>query len=74
VPQQDDRLRSELTAVLAGLNEAQREIVLMRFVDGMSLKEIADALDVPLGTVKSRLHHALQTLRNDRRTRDYFIE
>ena len=63
-----------LAAVLAGLNEAQREIVLMRFVDGMSLKEIAGALDVPLGTVKSRLHHALQALRNDRRTRDYFLE
>ena len=71
---QDERSRSELAAVLAGLNEAQREIVLMRFVDAMSLKEIADALAVPLGTVKSRLHHALQTLRNDRRTRDYFLE
>ena len=74
VPQQDERSRSELAAVLGGLNEAQREIVLMRFVDGMSLKEIAGALEVPLGTVKSRLHHALQTLRNDRRMRDYFLE
>ena len=72
--QQDERSRSELTAVLVALPEAQREILLMRFVDGMSLREIAAALDVPLGTVKSRLHHALQALRNDRRTRDYFLE
>jgi len=74
VSQQPERSRSELAAVLVALPEAQREILLMRFVDGMSLREIAAALDVPLGTVKSRLHHALQTLRSDRRTRDYFIE
>ena len=40
----------------------------------MSLQEIADALNIPLGTVKSRLHYALKALRDDRRTRDYFLE
>ncbi|MHC4118924.1 MAG: RNA polymerase sigma factor [Planctomycetota bacterium] len=71
---ESDRSRSELAAVLTVLPEDRREILLMRFVDGMSLQEIADALEIPLGTVKSRLHHALKTLRNDRRTRDYFLE
>ncbi|MHC4567566.1 MAG: RNA polymerase sigma factor [Planctomycetota bacterium] len=66
--------RGELADVLAGLSEPQRETLLMRFVDGMSLKEIASALEIPLGTVKSRLHHALRALRDDRRTRDYFFE
>lgn len=69
-----EHCRSELAAVLAVLPERQREVFLMRFVDDMSLKEIAAALDVPLGTVKSRLYHGLQTLRGDRRTRDYFLE
>ncbi len=74
VPQEIERSRRELAAVLVALPAAQRETTLMRFVDGMSLQEIASALEVPLGTVKSRLHHALRTLRDDRRTRDYFLE
>ncbi len=66
--------RSELTAVLAILPDEQREVLLMRFVDDMSLQEIAAALNIPLGTVKSRLHHALQRLRDDRRTKEYVLE
>jgi RNA polymerase sigma-70 factor (ECF subfamily) len=48
---------------LCGLSEVQQEVVLMRFVDGLDLQAIADALEVPLGTVKSRLHTALELLR-----------
>jgi RNA polymerase sigma-70 factor (ECF subfamily) len=70
---QDGRNRSELAAVLIVLPDEQREVLLMRFVDDMGLQEIAAALDIPLGTVKSRLHNALRTLRADRRTRDYFL-
>ncbi|MHC4679696.1 MAG: RNA polymerase sigma factor [Planctomycetota bacterium] len=69
-----DPRRAELAGVLKVLPEPQREVLLMRFVDTMSQQEIAEALAIPLGTVKSRLHNALQTLRNDRRTRDYFIK
>ena len=67
-----DRQRRELAAVLAVLPEAQREVLLMRFVDGMSLAEIGEALGVPEGTVKSRLHNAIAALRKDERTREYF--
>ena len=63
---------SELTAVVAGLPETHREVVLMRFVDGLSLEEIATALSIPLGTVKSRLHNALKTLRADPRVEKFF--
>jgi RNA polymerase sigma-70 factor (ECF subfamily) len=66
------RERAELAAVLDGLPEAQREVVLMRFVDGLSLVEIAEALGVPEGTVKSRLHNAIAALRKDDRTVQYF--
>jgi len=44
------------------LDEGEREIVTLRFGEDMSLKEIASALDIPLGTVKSRLHKALARL------------
>jgi len=62
----------DLEIVLAELPEEHREVVLLRFVEGLSLAEIADAMEIPLGTVKSRLHNALQTLRRDERTREYF--
>jgi RNA polymerase sigma-70 factor (ECF subfamily) len=66
--------RADLTAVLTVLPQEQREVILMRFVDDMKIREIAGALSVPVGTIKSRLHNALQTLRQDRRTQDYFLE
>lgn len=66
--------RTELAAALATLPVEQREVVLMRFLDDMSLEEIAQALQAPIGTVKSRLHRALETLRRDPRARDYFLD
>lgn len=64
--------RPELAEVLASLPETHREVLLMRFVDGLSLAEIGVALQIPLGTVKSRLHNALNLLREDPRAKDYF--
>ncbi len=61
-----------LHAVVRLLPEPQREVVLMRFVDDFSMAEIAEALEIPLGTVKSRLHHALNALREDENTKRYF--
>ena len=52
----------------------QREVALMRLLDGFSLEEISTALDIPLGTAKSRLYNALRSLRDDPRTRDYFLD
>ena len=64
--------RQDMRQILARLPETQREVVLMRFVDEMALAEIASALEIPIGTVKSRLHNALQSLRTDDRVREYF--
>jgi RNA polymerase sigma-70 factor (ECF subfamily) len=64
--------RAELAAVLWSLPATHREVLLMRFVDALSLDEIARALCIPLGTVKSRLHNALNTVRDDPRLREYF--
>lgn len=62
--------RDQISAALAALGEEHREVLLLRFVDGLSLAEIAEALEIPLGTVKSRLHNALAALRADERTRE----
>lgn len=64
--------KSDLHNVLAQLSEPHREVVLMRYIDDMTQDEIAEALDIPVGTIKSRLHHAIKTLRDDPRTRAYF--
>ena len=66
--------RAGLARTLTKLSEAQRETILLRFVDDLSLNEIAQALELPVGTVKSRLHTALETLRNDPEVRSFFLE
>lgn len=54
----------DAAAVIAALPARQREVLLLRFVDGMSLPEIAQVLDIPLGTVKSRLHVGIGRLKS----------
>lgn len=61
-----------LDAALARLSPERREVLTLRFVDDLSLAEIAAALQVPLGTVKSRLHLAIKDLREDPQTKDLF--
>lgn len=47
---------------LGKLGEKHKEVFMMRHFDGMALEEIAEALDINTGTVKSRLHHATKTV------------
>ncbi len=51
-------------AVVAGLQPDHREILCLRFVDGLGPTEIGKRLGVPTGTAKSRLHHALRAVKN----------
>jgi RNA polymerase sigma-70 factor (ECF subfamily) len=52
------RLCSKLDALLDGLDEAEREVVVMTYCAGLSRREVADSLGVPEGTVASRLRRA----------------
>ena len=61
-----------LTILLEVLPADQREVVVLRFVEDFDIKDIAVALEIPEGTVKSRLHHALRLLRTSPRTRHCF--
>lgn len=46
------------------LPEHVREVVVLRVMEGLKYSEISDVVDIPLGTVKSRLHNGLDLLRN----------
>ncbi|GAA3087812.1 RNA polymerase sigma factor [Streptosporangium carneum] len=48
---------------LVRLPLAQREVVVLAFLNDLGHQEIAEILGIPVGTVKSRLHHARATLR-----------
>jgi RNA polymerase sigma-70 factor (ECF subfamily) len=49
---------------IAALPSLQREILELRFSQGLSYAEIAEALEIPVGTVRSRLHHAVAEVRS----------
>jgi len=48
---------------IASLSFEHRVVIVLFYLDGFSLNEIAYILDCPVGTVKSRLHYARQNLR-----------
>jgi RNA polymerase sigma-70 factor (ECF subfamily) len=52
----------DLQNVLAGLPPPQREVLLLRFQDDLSYAEIAVVVGCPVGTVKTRIHHAKRKL------------
>jgi len=51
-------------AAVGRLDPPQREVLALRFAADLSYAEIADALDVPVGTVRSRLHRAIAGVRD----------
>lgn len=54
-----------LWKALDGLSTDHRTVVVLRYSEDWSVTQIADALDIPAGTVKSRLHRALKHLREE---------
>jgi RNA polymerase sigma-70 factor, ECF subfamily len=65
----DERLDSEVKTALDELPEEFRLVVIMAMVEEMSYKDIATALDIPIGTVMSRLYRGRQALKQ--RLADY---
>jgi RNA polymerase sigma-70 factor (ECF subfamily) len=64
----DDAERSELGSIvrsgIAALPEKHRSVVVLYYLQRLSLQETADVLGIRPGTVKSRLHYALRRLRD----------
>jgi RNA polymerase sigma-70 factor, ECF subfamily len=59
----DREAGERISAALLGLPARQRAVVVLRLYEEMNLEEIARALDMSLGTVKSSLHRALRRMR-----------
>lgn len=64
----DEELAAELRQAVQSLSAKHRQVILLRFFEDASLEEIATVLRCSIGTVKSRLHHALEKLRRMKKT------
>jgi RNA polymerase sigma-70 factor (ECF subfamily) len=68
-PSADQRMEAaewkrSLWSKVACLPDGQRQALVLRFSEQLRYDEIADALECPLGTVKSRIFHGLRGLRD----------
>ena len=62
-PSEVSEWKNSLWARVARLPDGQRQSLVLRFSEGLRYEEIAEILDCPLGTVKSRIFHGLGALR-----------
>lgn len=53
----------QLEQAIAGLSEAKRVVLLLTEIEELTCEQVAAALDIPIGTVWTRLHHARRDLR-----------
>jgi len=66
--QQETEVRMDLQDALPRLSGPSRAVLTLHYLEGLALVEVAEALHVPKGTVKSRLHAARNELRSLLRT------
>jgi RNA polymerase sigma-70 factor, ECF subfamily len=59
----DPLLHETLRKQVAALPEWQRAVVILRYQEDLDTEEISQMLNIPVNTVKSRLHRAMETLR-----------
>lgn len=59
----DPMLRGMLARLVAALPDRPRMIVILRYQEDLEPAEIAEVLEIPVGTVKSNLHRSLKVLR-----------
>lgn len=71
---QGDERRQLVRASVERLPDFLRQVVVLAYFQGLKYKDIADILDIPVGTVKSRLHAALMRLQEAWSTVNAFNE
>ena len=62
---EDIDLEVTVRDLIERLNEDEKSVVILRFYEGLTFKEVAETLDIPLGTAKTILYRALGKLRNN---------
>jgi RNA polymerase sigma-70 factor, ECF subfamily len=67
-PPLDDGVRDALATAFSRLPVKLRAVATLALIEELPHAEIAEALAIPVGTVKSRLHRALRSLRDELRT------
>ena len=60
-----DRMSSRVSEAMGALSDVQREVVELSFFEELSHSQIAERLELPLGTVKSRIRIAFEVLRKE---------
>ncbi len=60
---ENSEIQQQVREAIHELNFNQRVVVVLHYLSGLSLEEIAEILDCPVGTVKSRLYYARENLR-----------
>ncbi len=63
ITEQDDESK-RIQGAIAKLSLPQRVVVVLYYINDLSLNEIAEILEIPEGTVKSRLHYGRNALKN----------
>lgn len=63
ISEQDDESR-RIQSAITKLSLSQRVVVVMYYINDLSLHEISEILEIPEGTVKSRLHYGRNALKN----------
>lgn len=60
-----DEIRGTVNRVIKGLPEDLRTAIILREIEGMSYEEIAQTMDCPVGTVRSRIFRAREAINNE---------
>jgi RNA polymerase sigma-70 factor (ECF subfamily) len=66
--------RDQIERAFRRLSLDHRAILTLYHLQGLSLREVAEALDIPIGTAKSRLHHAVAAMRASVEADDRLVE
>jgi RNA polymerase sigma-70 factor, ECF subfamily len=62
---EDIDLEMTVRDLIERLNEDEKSVIVLRFYEGLTIKEVSEALDIPLGTAKTVLYRALNKLRKN---------
>lgn len=60
-------LQEEIQQQILSLPDKYRSVIVLKYIDELSLKEISEILELPVGTVKTRIHRGREALRQQLR-------